>query len=813
MTTFYLDVEGGNDASDGLSFANRWKTFTSGATAARIAPGDTIRVMGSPAPTSLGMTATWTNGPMPAAKNIVSSTNATPIVMTVTGHGYANGDTVMILSHTTNTNAVGVWEIANQTANTFELVGSTGNGVGGATGTVSNINNRKVKLNAALTQTVASHNNIGEGRTAWTASASVTATLSSTTKQADVSDSIAVAAAFTTGKAAYKATGTLNLSGYKQISFWIQQTVGTVIVAGDVQFRLCSDVAGVTTVNTIAIPALDGTTRWTPFTVDTGAALGASIQSIAFDVNVDRGAQTFLISNIIACKDSTSADSITLSSLIGKNTTGETWYGVQSIVGTRLLLDQIPTLTSQSTSNRGYTGTTETVTTYKRETVKPGVGVTSTITDSGTSGSPITYSGGWDRTNMSSQTLETWLDGQTGIGTTGISAGNTFNVISNFAAVRYLTGFAIGGVDNIATLIAANNCNKGIAASGTRVSITCPYIMQTGHTQAGITDAGNNSNLTFGKNYNAANTSINIGTSGGASCTINTGYDVRNAFSGILITGLNSFLNSPSVSYCDDSGITIQSFTTIISPTITNNIGYAISGGASARVYSLVSSGNTLGGVRIVSTPMRLFNSTISEGTQISVASQDYYGYVSTSIKHDATADNHRIYVDQDTIFSDATTRHTASGISWKYSVLNSGRLSTSPLKIPVATIPCAASVARTVKLWFYRSNANMIGLLRIRGGQIGGVSADVSSITSGSASTWEQLSITFTPSEAGVVDIEAGYYTTDGALTYTGYIDDFSVTPSLSGDTGSLDYAYIGTGTFVGYQGAASAGGSFTFS
>lgn len=42
MTTFYLDFAGGNDASDGTTFANRWKTITSGATAAPSAPGDSI---------------------------------------------------------------------------------------------------------------------------------------------------------------------------------------------------------------------------------------------------------------------------------------------------------------------------------------------------------------------------------------------------------------------------------------------------------------------------------------------------------------------------------------------------------------------------------------------------------------------------------------------------------------------------------------------------------------------------------------------------------------------------------------------------
>lgn len=72
-------------------------------------------------------------------KAISSSTNATPIVVTATSHGFANGDLVFIDGHTTNTAANGFWKIANQAANTFELtrpdgVNSTGNGVGGATG-------------------------------------------------------------------------------------------------------------------------------------------------------------------------------------------------------------------------------------------------------------------------------------------------------------------------------------------------------------------------------------------------------------------------------------------------------------------------------------------------------------------------------------------------------------------------------------------------------------------------------------------------------------------------------------------------------
>lgn len=62
MATFYLDLENGNDANDGSSWALAWKTITSGATAARIAPGDTIKIAKTADPVSLGQNATFTDG-------------------------------------------------------------------------------------------------------------------------------------------------------------------------------------------------------------------------------------------------------------------------------------------------------------------------------------------------------------------------------------------------------------------------------------------------------------------------------------------------------------------------------------------------------------------------------------------------------------------------------------------------------------------------------------------------------------------------------------------------------------------------------
>jgi hypothetical protein len=86
---------------------------------------------------------------------IASSTNATPIVVTVSGTipaGWAIGDIVVIRGHTTNTAANGTWVLSAVTTGasgtaTLQTIApqggtqlnSTGNGVGGATGTIFNL--------------------------------------------------------------------------------------------------------------------------------------------------------------------------------------------------------------------------------------------------------------------------------------------------------------------------------------------------------------------------------------------------------------------------------------------------------------------------------------------------------------------------------------------------------------------------------------------------------------------------------------------------------------------------------------------------
>lgn len=87
------------------------------------------------------------NPSRPAAVNIASSTNATPIVVTTSGaHSLTEGDEIQVAGHATNTAANGVWYAHIVSSTQVSLLvpvtraNSTGNGVGGATGTVQSQN-------------------------------------------------------------------------------------------------------------------------------------------------------------------------------------------------------------------------------------------------------------------------------------------------------------------------------------------------------------------------------------------------------------------------------------------------------------------------------------------------------------------------------------------------------------------------------------------------------------------------------------------------------------------------------------------------
>jgi hypothetical protein len=480
-----------------------------------------------------------------------------------------------------------------------------------------------------------------------------------------------------------------------------------------------------------------------PVTVDLATNLGSSIQSIALYVNTDNGAQTFLLNNIIACKASSAADSLTLTSLIGKNTTGETFWGIQSINGTRVMLDADTNQTPISSSVRGYYGTSETVTTWKRETIKLGPAASSTtalqsIQESGTDGSPITYSGGWDRTDMSTQTLETWLDGVNGNGIPISLINLSWISFSKISASRFNTTVSASSSRNLIFLFGTlSNCNAGLdttLASGP-VAVTVDFSISHANNALSLPPDGK---CTAVVNYFVGSSGRALDAGGARGCVVKGGT----ASALVANCGNIPFTSNGSVF----NELKIQDM--IID---TNNTLNAWSSLSNATIY--------------------IVNCDTDYSPIVSFANfREGIAYIH---KDDKAPTASRILMEGATILTAVDQRHTASGVSWKIQPTSTTARNTfRPVTLSLAKVACSANSLVTIKAWMYRDNSGLTMRLVCKGGQIAGVASDVTaSVTTTNA--WEEETITFTPTETGVVEITAEAW---GGTTFSGWVDDMTI-------------------------------------
>lgn len=93
-----------------------------------------------------------TGGTMPSlsanTQNITHVTTGTPNVVSVTGHGFATGNQVIISGVTGNTTANGTWTVGTVSTNTFQIVGTSGGSAYTGGGTCSLLNGTKCTLMA-----------------------------------------------------------------------------------------------------------------------------------------------------------------------------------------------------------------------------------------------------------------------------------------------------------------------------------------------------------------------------------------------------------------------------------------------------------------------------------------------------------------------------------------------------------------------------------------------------------------------------------------------------------------------------------------
>ena len=758
MPTFYLDYEGGSDAADGTTFANRWKTITSGATAARIAPGDTIRIMASPDPTSLGINATWTN------------------------------------------------------------------------------KSRTITLASALNVLITNCDS------AWTASANVTCTASTTRRTGTNSVSHAIASGFTTGKAAYFDLGsTQDYSGYQGVTFWMRCVTGT-FANSVLTLRLCSDTTGDTAVTTLAIPAINQINQWVPIYIDFGAALSSTVRTIALYAESDPGTLTVLMDNISTVK-AAGTDALNLQTLIGKNSGTEPWMALREINGTTLTIDSTPTTDSaQAANDRGYLGTTGTVTTYIRKTIHTDLGAASSTSiqvfqDNGSAGSLIAYSGGWNRTDMSTQTAETWFDGRSGFGR-GIVCDSTraYTTISKVHVVRYDIGYyyASSGVGNTmtGTIIASHSGYGFNIASGPSgqpaLTLDTLYCLNNGN--AGFVYSATGTGYVINTLLNA---SCNGGTLGGVAIGMYTSNDQQIFAESIVCdynfvggVGTNTGLNADSLTglikslSCADNvttacnlirgknleiytmtitgstngilfqggsdvGSNLNTFIRDLTMTNMSSVGFNVTQASGITIGKITTSGNTntiYGGA--LTGDITILEADFAEASPIQLIVGGNYGQGWLRINNYKLTGQRRNYYNGANnpaeVFSVADAdRHTGSGIAWKVSPKTTTEItSIIPLKIPVGKIFVANGVAKTVKLWVKRDNTGLTCKLVIPGGRVTGVATSTTDLTataSAGAGTYEELSSgSFTPTQDGVIEVWLHVWAT--ATTYNMWFDDLSI-------------------------------------
>lgn len=582
--------------------------------------------------------------------------------------------------------------------------------------------------------------NISTCDAVWTAATNVSCTVIATAgnyKEGSGAANIFIAAAFTTGRIAFQALGaTTDFSAYQQISCWYKTS--TIQGSSIFYLALCSDTAGQSVINTASFGFTSTASNYHPVLMNTGGTLGTAINSVALYANADPASLTVQLDNVLACKVASSNDSLSLASLVGKNTAGEQWYPIQSINGTTLILGGPVTLTSGSANLRGYAGTSEVTSLFKREAFfTPDLTGSSqssygTIAFSGTSAQPVIVSGGWNSTDMTTQASGgmTWLrqGSQSNIGI-GVS-GRAFITISDFGFAHYYNGVYLSNSNNC-TLI--NIWNAGMAVAGVNCDNLTANI--TGSTLVG----------TLVGNYHIVPSYQSM---------FKNALFHGSAVDSVLFAGDNNVIDGATIMNC-----------------AANNLNFYLSSGNVVK-NAVISNAGTAGMNSTAGGKNYLYNCLVNETTEF-LASANNTGLGVYSHKHDQTSNNHVIFFDGGQIASDTSNRRTASGICWALSPTSGIRGSNYPLLVTVGKKAVYANRLVTATIWAKITSTTIVGGLLCPGGQINGVLNDVRTTTVGAGGTYEQLTIQFTPTENGVVELFAFAY---GGTTDTVYFDDEAI-------------------------------------
>lgn len=678
MTIFYLDPEFGNDANNGLSFANRRKTpaaFTD-----NFAAGDEIRLIADYGRKSLG-NATWTDNSM---------------------------DVVLA---------------AAKTLTIDNMLASTG----------------------------------------WVASTNATVSVSSSGNKMPTALTFQTNGSFTTGLIAYKPLGApLDLSAWQALSAMVYPD--TSFKVGQLVLALCSDAAGATPVAYHELSGMyagstDSTAsgKWHPQCVDNGVALPSGINSIAVYALVSAPNMKMTINNWIAAKAKTASDHLSHECIIGKDTTAEfEWYPILTIDGTTVKIGNYPAVYNHARRWRGIAETapmyamcplkanlTQAQRTWKEQSFNQ-------ILD-------VKVTGGWNRTDMSTQTGTSWAQCSWDY--------------SDFMRLRSQNmGWSFPG--NKIGVIGATD--RPIYYDGPRMlTITLAGCIACQQPFVGNSGSGNDGHLIYDAGIVVGSPGAMWYTSPG-DCI--RGYYRQRCFvmgdqSAVAVAGSNPPHN-----------VGRTQFRTYVGKVYNNNNGASVYVPNSPTNLEILDGSLSVQSGAEVTFPfgigsLRMDNVTWTKNVTFNSGAQYAGGCTLRATNNNGDPNDHCFFC------GGWYFQTVADGANWGWQVrqYTGGTLvsETGPSAMPLAQIAVEAGSPVTFKAKVKSTNAVMAGGIRVMPSAYFGIASELRALISAAALTAkEELTLTFTPSKSGVIEFEAIVWTTSSndttnSLTFT----DVSVT------------------------------------
>jgi hypothetical protein len=367
--------------------------------------------------------------------------------------------------------------------------------------------------------------------------------------------------------------------------------------------------------------------------------------------------------------------------------------------------------------------------TFKTAIASAATTAVSTLNDSGTfAGGNIQYQGGYE-VGTTNQNGETFLDGLNGNGYGIYSSGKLFNTINLCSCYRYNHGISFTSTSNknyIDTIAnSSNNTNYGISISSS----------------------------SYG----------NI---------LNTLRNINNNNIGIYIdSSQDNYINA--VELCNNNfnnGITLlrSNYCSINKLIAKRNGGSAIQFSSSTNciVKDMSTSNNLTNSITNQNTNY-IIDALINESTEVSNA-QWLNGFL-WSYNHDKTSGNHWGFTYHATVNWQTATKHDTEPGAWKTAITGNSRTTAYPVKLKIAEVAFNASSLVTVKAWVKKDHATNVAC-RLVAYANSSVGITEQTTTKASDTDWEELTITFTPTAAGVTEIYLeSWYVAGNSNTYCG--------------------------------------------